>query len=150
VNRREKAVVIKIVFVTTITIILVVTFANFKDIVNRSEAMRAFKAVGENVLQYRKTHGHLPPQSYVDEVRKGLEGSVRLGKLNYRALYITIGAKPDEIVLYTGKNYKSLFVSNGYIVLRLDGQVEWVDVQSFEEELMRRKSLLESPNFIKK
>jgi len=149
-NRREKAVVVKMVSVTVFTIILVVTFANFKDIVNRSEAMRAFEAVGENVLQYRKTNGHLPPKSYVDEVRKGVEGSVRLGNLNYRALYITIGAKPDEIVLYTGKNYKSLFVSNGYIVLRLSGQVEWMDVQSFEEELMSRKNLLESPGFINK
>ena len=129
-NRREKAVVIKIISVTVITFILVVAFENFKDIVNRSEAMHAMDTVGKTVLQHRKDKGYLPPQSYVDEVKKDIGGSPRLGGLNYRALYITRDSKPDDILAYTGKKYKSLFVSSGYVVLRLSGQVEWMDIQS--------------------
>ena len=149
-NRREKAIITKIVFVTVTTFVLVVVFENFKDVINRSEATRAIEAIGKTVLQYRKDNGYLPPQNYVDRIKQGVAGSVRLGKLSYRALYINIGAKPDEILAYTGKNYKSLFVSDGYVVLRLNGQVEWIDTQSFEEELMRRKNLLEEPDFMEK
>ena len=148
-NRREKAVVIKIISVTIITVILVVTFANFKDVINRSEATRATITIGEIVLQYRKDYGSLPPQDYVGKIKGNVGGGVRLGKVNYRALYITRDSKPDEILAYIFKNYKSLFVSSGYIVLRLNGQVEWMDKKSFEEELMKRKSLLEEPDFLK-
>ncbi len=147
-NRREKAIITKIIFVTVTTFILVVVFENFKDVVNRSEATRAIEAIGKTVLQYRKDNGSLPPQNYVDRIKQGVAGSVRLGKLNYRALYITIDAKPDEILVYIPKKYKSLFVSDGYIVLRLNGQVEWMDTQSFEKELLRRKNLLEVPDFM--
>ena len=147
-NKREKAVVIKIIFVTVTTFILVIVFANIKDIINRSEATHAVSAIGKRILQYRKDNGYLPSQNYVDTIKQDIQGSVRMGKLNYRALYITRDSKPDEILAYTLKNYKSLFISNGYIVLRLNGQVEWMDTQSFEEELMKRKDLLEVPDFM--
>ena len=147
-NRREKAIVIKIIFVTIVTFILVVFFANVKDVTNRSEATRALDAIGKMVLQYRKDNGYLPPQNYVDTIRQNVAGSVRMGKLNYRALYITRDSKPDEILAYTAQNYKSLFVSSGYVVLRLNGQIEWMDTQSFEEELMRRKDFSEVPDFM--
>ena len=146
-NKREKAVVIKIIFVTVTTFILVIVFANIKDIINRSEATHAVSAIGKRILQYRKDNGYLPPQNYVDTIRQNVAGSVRMGKLNYRALYITRDSKPDEILAYTTQNYKSLFVSKGYIVLRLNGQIEWMDTKSFEEELMRRKDLSEVPDF---
>ena len=147
-NRREKAVVIKIIFVMVTTFILVVVFANVKDITNRSEATRAVDAIGKRILQYRKDNGYLPSQNYVDTIKQDVPGSVRMAKLNYRALYITRDSKPDEILAYTLKNYKSLFISDSYIVLRLNGQIEWMDTQSFEEELMRRKSISEVPDFM--
>ena len=147
-NRGEQAVVIKIIFGTVVTFILVVIFANVKDITNRSEATRAVDAIGKRILQYRKDNGYLPPQNYVDTIKQNVAGSVRMGKLNYRALYITRDSKPDEILAYTVQNYKSLFISSGYVVLRLNGQIEWMEKQSFEEELMRRKSLTEVPDFL--
>ena len=127
-NRREKAVVIKIIFVTIVTFILVVTFANFKDVVNRSEAMRAIDAIGKTVLQYRKDNGYLPPQNYVDTIRQDVPGSVRMGKLNYRALYITRDSKPDEILAYTLNNYKAGgFLTDFYVSRNYVHKMKWVN-----------------------
>lgn len=139
-NKRQKTILIEFIAVIAITLIVVLAMINFKDWINRSEAMRATEHLSQIVLEYRVKHGLLPPESYVDNIRGNLEGHRRLGKLHYRARWIDFESTDDEILAYTEKNYHSLLVGKGYIVLRLDGRVEWMDTQHFETLLARQQS----------
>jgi hypothetical protein len=142
-NKRQKAILIDFITVIIVTLIAVVAMINFKDWVNRSEAMHAMEHLGKIVLQYRKSYGSVPPESYVDRIKEDLEGHARLGKLCYRALWINLESTSDEILAYTEKNYRSLLVGSGYVVLRLDGRVEWMDKQKFEALLAQQQSQAE-------
>ena len=142
-DRRQKAILRDFATVIVITAIAVVAMINFKDWVNRSEAMRAMEHLGQIVLQYRKNHGAVPPESYVDGIREDLEGHVRLGNLRYRARWLDFESTPDEILAYTEKNYHSLLVRKGYVVLRLDGRVEWMGKREFETLLAQHQSPME-------
>jgi hypothetical protein len=139
-NRRQKIILRDFVAVIVITAVAVSAIINFKDWVNRSEARRAMEHLGQIVLQYRKDNGALPPESYVNNIKKALEGSARLGKLQYRALWIEADSKPDEILAYTEKDYPSLLVGDGFIVLRLDGRVEWMGKKEFRTLLKQQQS----------
>ena len=142
-NKRQKAILVKFIIVIVITAVAVVAMINFKDWVNRSEAMRAMEHLGQVVLQYRKNHGSVPPESYVDGIKEDLEGHVRLGNLRYRARWLDFESTPDEILAYTEKNYRSLLVGKGYVVLRLDGRVEWMGKREFETLLAQHQSPME-------
>ena len=142
-NRRQKTILIDFITVIIVTVIAVVAMINFKDWVNRSEAMRAMEHLGKIVLQYRKNYGSVPPESYVDRIKEDLEGHVRLGALHYRALWINLESTPDEILAYTEKNYRSLLLGSGYVVLRLNGRVEWMNKQQFETLLVQQQSQAE-------
>jgi hypothetical protein len=143
VNARKKTLLTETLFVLAITIVAVVGMVNLKDYINRSEAIRAMRQLGEKVLLYRKANGSLPPESYVTDIKETLEGYVRLGKVQYRALWIDFQAGPDEILAYTFKKYRSMILSNGYIVLRLDGRVEWMPKEQFEKLLAQQQSQAE-------
>ena len=138
-NRRQKNILINFITVIVITAAAVVAMVNFKDWVNRSEAMRAMEQLGQIVLQYRKDHGSVPPESYVNAIKENLQGYVRLGHLQYRAQWLDFDSSPDEILAYTGKKYRSL-IGKGFIVLRLDGQVEWMDREHFKTLLAQQQS----------
>ena len=142
-NKRQKAILVKFITVIVITAIAIVAMVNFKDWVNRSEAMRAMEQLGQRVLQYRKTHGAVPSKSYVDGIREDLEGYVRLGNLRYRARWLDFESTTDEILAYTEKNYHSLLVGRGYVVLRLDGRIEWMGKREFETLLTQHQSPME-------
>ena len=142
-NKRQKAILVEFIAVIVITAVAVVAMINFKDWVNRSEAMRAMEHLGQIVLQYRKNRGLVPPESYVDGIKENLEGHVRLGNLRYRARWLDIESTPDEILAYTEKNYHSLLVEKGYVVLRLDGRVEWMGKREFETLLAQYQSPME-------
>jgi type II secretory pathway pseudopilin PulG len=136
---RQRNILIEFLTVIIITAIAVIGMVNFKDYVNRSESMQAMNRLGRIILQYRKTQGAVPPESYIEDVKEELAGLARLGSLQYRARWITLGAGPDEILAYVKKNYHSLFFSNGYIVLRLDGRVEWMEPNRFETTLVKQQ-----------
>ncbi len=142
-NKRQKAILVKFITVIVITAVAVVAMINFKDWVNRSEAMRAMEQLGQIVLQYRKNRGSVPPESYVDGIKEDLEGYVRLGKLYYRALWIDFDSPPDTILAYTKKKYRSLFLDDGFIVLRLNGNVEWMGEREFEALLAQHQNPME-------
>jgi len=142
-NKRQKAILVKFIIVIVITTVAVVAMINFKDWVNRSEAMRAMEHLGQVVLQYRKNHGSVPPESYVDGIKEDLEGHVRLGDLRYRARWLDFESTPNEILAYTERNYRSLLVGKGYVVLRLDGRVEWMGKREFETLLAQHQSPME-------
>ena len=105
--------------------------------------MQAMEQLGQKVLDHRNEYGSVPPESYIDGIRKNLQGSVRLGNLRYRARWIDFECPPDEILAYTEKNYHSLLLSSGFIVLRLDGSVEWMDKQNFKTLLAQQQSSIE-------
>jgi len=105
---------------------------HLKDHVNRSEAMRAMNQLGQRVLAYRQQNGSLPPQSYVDTIKGQVEGSVRIGNLRYRALWIGLEASGDTILAYSQKRHPSSLLRDGYVVLRLDGRVEWMPSAQFQ------------------
>ena len=142
-NKRQKVILVKFITVIVITAVAVVAMINFKDWVNRSEAVRAMEHLGQVVLQYRKNHGSVPPESYVDGIKEDLEGHVRLGNLRYRARWLDFESTPAEILAYTEKNYRSLLVGKGYVVLRLDGRVEWMGKREFETLLAQHQSPME-------
>ena len=143
-NKRQKSILINFTIVIIITAVAVVAMINFKDWVNRSEAMRAMEHLSQIVLQYRKSYGSVPPESYVDRIKEELEGHVRLGNLQYRARWIDPDATPGEVLAYTGKKYRSSLLSDGYVVLRLDGRVEWMGKQEFDTLLPEQQRQMET------
>ncbi len=127
-----------------ITAIAVAAMIIFKDFVNRSVAMRVMGDLRQGIKQYRDEYGSVPPKSWVDRQRENLPGNVRLGNLQYRARWIDFDSTPDEILAYTERNYNSLFLGDGFIVLRLDGRVEWMDKQEFETLLPEQQRQMET------
>jgi len=131
-NIQQKKLVANIVTVVLFTTVMIVGFANIKNIINRSESMRAMDLVGKEILEYRKQYGALPNETYVNQFIEKT-GIVRLGELQYRAQWIEFGAKSNETILaYTEKNFGG-FVKSGYIVLWLDGRIEWINEKHFEK-----------------
>jgi hypothetical protein len=145
-NRRQKVILRDFVVVIVITAVAVVAMIHFKDVVNRSEAMRAVEHLRQRIKQYRDEHGSVPPESWIDVQRENLPGSARLGDLKYRGLWIDPDSTSDEIILFAERDYYSLFVGRGYIVLRLgavladDGRVEWMDEREFKKLLSQQQS----------
>ena len=131
--------------VIVITTVVVVAMIISKDYVNRSEAMRAMGDLRQKIKDYRDENGSVPPKSWIDRQRENLQGSIRLGNLQYRARWITFESTPDEILAYTERNY-SLLVGKGYIVLRFgavlrdDGHPEWIDRKEFKTLLAQQQS----------
>ena len=134
-NRRQRALLRDVIIVLVVTALAVVIMINLKDLINRSEAMQAMEHLGEEALRYREENGSLPPESYIRSIMETLEGHVRLTNLSYRAQWIDFNAKPGEVLAYSKKNYPSSLLSSGYIVLRLDGSVEWMTEEQFDKLL---------------
>ena len=142
-NRRQKALLINVILIAILTTVIVVGMVNLKDWINRSEAMLAMEQLSQEVLEYRKKHGSVPPEFFIDQIKPNLPGRARLGALKYRARWIEFGCPPDEILAYSPKNYTSSIFGKGYVVLRFDGRVEWMEKEKFEELLAKKQSLLE-------
>jgi len=138
-NKRQKTILIDFITIILITAIAVTAMIDFKNWVNRSEVMRAIQQLGGIVAEYRKEHGSIPPESYVNNIKEGLEGHVRLGTLHYRARWIDFECPPDEILAYVEREYHSLFLGHGFVVLRMDGSVAWMNKQEFETLFARQR-----------
>jgi len=142
VNKRQKALLVESITIIVITAVAVLAMINLKDWVSRSEAVRSMEQLGRIVLQYRKEHGSVPSEDYIKSIKEKLAGHVGLGKLQYRARWIDFESKPDEILAYAEKKHRASLLSDGYVVLRLDGRAEWMGEQKFQKLLgqQRRKS----------
>jgi hypothetical protein len=133
-NARQKELVANIVIVMVFTIAMVTGFANIKNAINRSETMRAMELLGNEILRHRKTYSSLPSEYQVKQFTDAI-GAVRLEAFYYRAQWIEFGSVPDTTILaYSQKNYRG-FVKAGYIVLWLNGKVEWMSKKQFEKIL---------------
>ena len=141
-NKRQKALLVESITIIVITAVAVLAMISLKDWVSRSEAVRSMEQLGRIVLQYRKEHGSVPSEDYIKSIKEKLAGHVGLGKLQYRARWIDFESKPDEILAYAEKKHRASLLSDGYVVLRLDGRVQWMGEQEFQKLLgqQRRKS----------
>jgi len=134
---------VEILSVLIITIAAVVGMINFKDYINRSEALNAMRELGQIILEYKQRNHKVPPQSLVIKRRGQLKGGVRLSDLRYRGLWIGLDADPNEILAYAEKSYPSSFLNDGYIVLQLDGTVRWMGKKEFDQLLAQQQTELE-------
>lgn len=142
-ERHQKALLIKFIVVITVTIILIVAMVNFKDWVNHTEAMRAMEHLGREVSRYRERNGVIPPEFHVNKLVSSLEGHARLGELEYRGRWISFDCPPEEILAYVKREHDSLLLSTGYIVLRLDGGIEWMGEKEFKSLLSQQQDYME-------
>jgi hypothetical protein len=142
-TKRQKIISAKFISVLVITAAAAFTMLNVKDFTNRREGMNAMTQLGEQIREYKKSRGSLPSESYVEDARLKLAGAVRLGAVRYRAIWLTYDSAPDTILAYIEKRYHSLFLDSGYIVMRLDGTVEWMEKIPFETRLAEQQSLEE-------
>lgn len=137
-NTQQKKLVTNIITVAIFTAVMIVGFANIKNLINRTESIRAMNVLSKEVFAYRQKYGSLPNQVYVDDFvdRAGL---VRLGPLQYRAMWITYGSEPNSTILaYSEKIYRG-FVKSGYVVLWYDGRVEWFEKEALEKILAEQQ-----------
>lgn len=139
-NRRQRALLTESLIVLIATVAAVVGMVQLKDYVNRSEAMRAMTQLGQRILEYEKQYGSLPPQSFVDGIKGNVEGAVRMGNVNYRARWIGLDAPADTILAYSQKRLSSSFLKDGYVVLRLDGTVEWLPTSEFAKVFAQQRT----------
>ncbi len=128
-NKRQRSIITNFIFVTAGTAIFVGAMINVKDVINRSEAIRAMELLGQEVRKYRDNYHSTPSESYFNRLKNSIS-AVRLGGVQYRARWIGFDDGPDTILAYSYKDYK-FFVKKGYVVMRLDGNVEWIERGEF-------------------
>jgi hypothetical protein len=142
-NKRQQTILREFLVIIAITVAAVLAMMNFKDWTVKKEAIKAMEHLGELVGQYRQENRMVPPQSFVDRVVETLQGQARLGKLEYRGLWIDFESSDDEILAYSQRRFSSLFVKSGYVVLRLDGRVQWLGEDEFESVLAKQQGQYE-------
>ena len=142
-NKQQKTILINVIAIVVVTAVAVVAMINFKDWVNRSEAMRAMEHLSQIVQQYREAHGLVPPEQYVESAKETLEGHLRLGRFEYRAIWLDLESTDDEILAYAEKKYHLSFFNDGFVVLRFDGRVEWMARENFETLFAAQKRPME-------
>ncbi len=137
-NKRQRSIIANFIFVTAGTAIFVGAMINVKDVINKSEAIRAMELLGEGVRKYRESYHSTPPESYFNQLKNSVS-TVRLGDVQYRSRWIDFDDGPDTILAYSYKNYR-FFVKRGYVVMRLDGSVEWIEREKFIKLLKKQQS----------
>ena len=148
-NKRQKSTILNFVIVVAVTLVFTAAMIGVKDVINQSEAMRTMKLLAETVQQYRKEVGSLPSKSYFEDLRQKVRDT-RLGECEYRARWIGFEAEPDTILAYAWKGFH-LPAGRGYVMMRLDGSVEWMGKREFEKQLSEQQNeveikLLQKPN----
>jgi hypothetical protein len=143
-NKKQRLAIIKVILTILLTIAAVVGMTIFKDIVIHKESMLAMSQLSSYIKEYRSKNYSLPGEYEVEAVKTRLEGSVRLGRLHYRAKWINFGAADDTILAYVKKDYfMPLVLEDGYIVLKLNGKIEWMNIQDFEKLLQSQQTIEE-------
>lgn len=143
-NKRQRQILRESLIIIAVTAFAVFIIINVKDLVNRSEAMRAMNALSKKISEHRKKYNQLPPESWIESQKQHLPGAPRLGEIKYRALWINTNSSEDEILAYSAKEYNSFFVGQGYVILRLNGKVQWMNKKEFEKLLKKQKAEAES------
>jgi hypothetical protein len=142
-NKAQTRLLTNLIGTVVIIVVFIFGFGNFKDYVNKTEAIRAFKQLGQEVLKYRNETGQLPSEAMIANLKEQLEGSARVGNIDYRAQYISIDSPPDTIVAYTDKEYNWL-IKSGFVVLLLDGRVLYLAPKEFNDLLAKQRTAFEA------
>ncbi len=137
-NKRQRSIIANFIFVTAGTAIFVGAMINVKDVINKSEAIRAMELLGEGIRKYRASYHSTPPESYFNQLKNSIS-TVRLGDVQYRAQWIGFDDGPDTVLAYSYKDYGFL-VERGYVVMRLDGSVEWIERGEFLKLLKKQQT----------
>ncbi len=145
-TKYKRSLLIQFTVVALATVAAIVGMLHLKDYVNRSEAMRAMTQLGQRILDYRQSHGSLPPQSFIDDVKDEVDGAVRIGNVRYRALWIGPDAPAETILGYSEKRHPSSFLRDGFVVLYLDGRVEWLPTAEFQALFATQRAEAERTN----
>jgi len=132
-KKRKKAMLTEVIIIVAITTIAVLVMVNFKDYINKSEAIKFMDHLSSIIKNHKEKYGAVPPESYIQQIKDDLQGSLRLGGLQYRSRWIDFDSPPDTILAYTERNYRSPFVGKGFVVLRLDGEVQWMEKKEFKQ-----------------
>ena len=131
-DKRQKAILIEVAAVLIVTLIAVIGMINFKDYINRSEAIEAMQNGGRIVAEYRRQHNRVPSESYFFRKMRTIKGAVRLPGMVYRGLWIDLEAEPNDILAYAKKKYPASLLDDGYVVLRVDANAVWMGGDEFE------------------
>jgi hypothetical protein len=142
-NKLQKQILVNFAVVMLVTVTAIVGMVELKNIVNRSESMRAIEQLQKAVAAYKQKNGSVPSEAYVDGIIKTFDGQPRLGNLKYRARWIGFDSSPDAVLAYVKKEYHSLFSRPGAIVLLFDGRIEWMDKANFDKLIASQQTQLE-------
>ena len=143
-NKRQRAILIEVASVLILTAVAVVAMINFKDYINRSESIKAMTSVGQIIAQYQREYNRVPPESVVLTEMRNIPGAARLPGIVYRGLWINLEAEPNDILAYAEKNYPASLFDDGYVVLRFDSNVVWMDCEEFEALLAQQQTEMET------
>lgn len=134
-NKKQRNIIFRLIMVLAITGLMVLAISNFKEIVNRSEATIAVEQLSGLVFKYKNHYGSFPPASYLESLTGQVQGSARLGTVVYRADCIRYSSGAKAILMFVKKEYEGFLQPSGYIAARLDGSVDWLSVEKFEQEM---------------
>jgi hypothetical protein len=140
-NKRQKALLTESVIIIFITIAAVVAMIHLKQWVSRTETIKVMEQLGQITRQYRTENGSMPSESDIKAIHDKLQGRVNLNKLQYRAQWLDAGSAPDEILAYIERQFRASFLSDGYVVLQLSGQVTWMSKEQFRRLLSQQRRL---------
>ena len=141
-NKRQIRILTRIILVVVLTGASVVGLLYFRVRINKSEAIKGMEIIGAEIVKYRQNEGRLPHESFVEKVKAEMR-IVRVGKIRYRRVWINPDSTPDTILAYCEQNFHSFLYDPGYVALRLDGRVEWMDKEAFESHLRSQQSQME-------
>ncbi len=122
-NKRQRQLLVRFCIVMALTIALIVGLSQYRNVVNKSEAIRSMNILSIEIAKYNLYHGELPSSSYISDIiaRYGL---LRVGPVECRSQWIEPGSGPETILLFSKKNYNSLFVKSGYIYITKEDMLE--------------------------
>ena len=139
-NKYQKSILLEFSVVALVTLVAVIGIIHAKDYINRTEALRAMKHLGQVTQKYKEQNGYIPPETYIENIKEKLQGVTRAGSLTYRGRWIGLDAADDEILAYAKNNTTSFFFKDGYVVLFLDGTVKFLPTQQFETLIDQQQS----------
>jgi len=142
-NSRQKSILVNFFVVIVITILAIGAMANFKNHINRKEAYRAMSYLAERIMQYNRQNDCIPPQRYVEKYEDQAPGHERLKEFHYRARWIRLDAPDDTILAYSKEPYRSMILGDKYLVLRLDGTVEFLSRDKLDSILKKQQDSAE-------
>jgi hypothetical protein len=143
-NKRQLSVVRHFLIVIVVTLLFVFGLINLRDGLNRSEMQREMEVLGASIKDYRQKNGSLPSESWI---RSQVQSFARLGNVEYRAKSVLYDSPPETIIANCMQNSYSMLIKKAYIVLRLDGSVEWLAPDVYAKTVKEQENAAQNELF---